>query len=258
MIKLITNNFQAHLEILMEQSFQQHFGTVLTLATAPIIPTCKFFFSPQCKLSDFFSKKELSEYETISMEKRKHEYLTGRICAKHATIKLVKKTNNAPPTISDITISNHESGRPYIEASAFLNSTDVSISHSGDFAGAVACNTSCGMDIQEHTPSLHKVLSKYRSYQEKSLLQKINSKSEETGKMAQLWCAKEAMRKAASEQRLFGFLEFVLVNVTNLEKNINLLSFLVNANDGKNMQLHCLSTDLGNTHGLAIATVTKE
>ena len=77
------------------------------------------------------SKKILTQHEQIEFESsaNKRTYLAGRWAAKEAIFKATGLTTN-------FSILNDQNGKPYVLEDATIN---VSISHDGDYAMAVAC-----------------------------------------------------------------------------------------------------------------------
>ena len=77
------------------------------------------------------AKKILTQHEYIEFESNanKRNYLAGRWAAKEAIFKATGRTTN-------FSILNDQSGKPYVLEDQKIN---VSISHDGDYAMAVAC-----------------------------------------------------------------------------------------------------------------------
>jgi len=77
------------------------------------------------------AKKILTQHEQVEFESsaNKRNYLAGRWAAKEAIFKATGRTTN-------FSILNDQSGKPYVLEDQKIN---VSISHDGDYAMAVAC-----------------------------------------------------------------------------------------------------------------------
>ena len=94
------------------------------------------------KLSDKFikrilSEKELSRYNSISNEKRKLEYISGRFAAKEAYTKVYKKFDEHL-NFTDVEVLNDNEGAPYIKSTYRSNDKIlVSISHSDSYVVAI-------------------------------------------------------------------------------------------------------------------------
>ena len=94
------------------------------------------------KLSEKFIKRilsdrELTRYNSITNEKRKLEYISGRFAAKEAYTKVYKKFDEHL-NFTDVEVLNDESGAPYIES--IYRPKDkvlVSISHSDNYVVAI-------------------------------------------------------------------------------------------------------------------------
>ena len=154
--------------------------------------------------------------EKISLAKRKREWLGGRFAAKYAAAGLLIQHGNALPP-SSLTVIADEHGRPFL-AAANKNETlpDISISHSGDLATAMAVSKGlCGIDIQKVTDRVVKVRERFCSPDEEFLLQTYFSapREKQSSALTKLWAAKEALRKAADLSSLPGFLELELTEI---------------------------------------------
>jgi phosphopantetheinyl transferase len=166
-------------------------------------------------------QNEAATLSGYKFPKRRSEYLTGRICAKIAVHELLNQTT-APSTfekLSAIQIINTENGRPVICAHTQKNTTlkmDISISHSGDYGAALAAESPCGIDLQVRQDSLLKVKEKYCSEAEYRLLETSLSETETLTRLALLWAAKEAAKKALSHWQMPGFLDLEVSELKNL------------------------------------------
>jgi phosphopantetheinyl transferase len=164
---------------------------------------------------------EAAALSNYRLPKRRSEYLTGRICAKIAVYNLINHTT-APPiheTLSAIQIINTENGRPMVCIHA-QNSTpfrrmDISISHSGDYGAALSAGSPCGIDLQLRQDSLLKVKEKYCSEAEYRLLETFLSDADTLTRLALLWAAKEAAKKALSHWQMPGFLDLEVGDLKN-------------------------------------------
>ncbi len=100
---------------------------------------------------------------------------------------------------------------------------DISISHSGDYGAALAACSPCGIDLQLRQDSLLKVKEKYCSEAEYRLLETFLSETDTLARLALLWAAKEAAKKALSHWQMPGFLDLEIGNVKRFPVTILLL-----------------------------------
>ncbi len=148
---------------------------------------------------------EQNQYITYTFKKRRLEWLCGRLACKVAVAQLLGLV-----CLQDIVVANTEHGRPFIQGLAG-HQVQVSISHSGRFAVALASVSRCGVDIQEITPSLKKVEGKFIYSGEIARLKPYTSSAAEQRGL--LWASKEALRKQVEIAPLLGFLESRLASV---------------------------------------------
>ena len=163
----------------------------------------------------WLSAEEKSRLAAFSLPKRKDEWLAGRVCAKLAIEDYL--TTHLPhrllPRRTDLSIITTDSGRPVARLDrCHLPLPEVSISHSGDMAMAVAAVTPCGVDVQKPSPALERVSSHFCSSKERCLLASIDRHSSLAARLNLLWAAKEAARKALS-CGMPGFLDLSLTVV---------------------------------------------
>lgn len=124
----------------------------------------------------WLSTEEQERYRAFGVEKRRKQYLLGRIAAKIAIKRLLSRNPEIlgiafPRHIegreTEVVILNDENGSPriagmpetlYVGAASKLwqsKKLNISISHSGDLAAAIAFagGISCGIDIEEVNPT---------------------------------------------------------------------------------------------------------
>jgi len=168
------------------------------------------------------SGREQMKMATFTSEKRKKEWLGGRIAAKHAAATLFKQSPGEQDTVVPfpaLEVIADENGRPSLtvkDIRIHADIPDISISHSAAMAAAMAAGKGlCGIDIQKVTPRLSKVQERFCRPAEKRLLQASFpwQPEKERAELAKLWAAKEALRKAANIKTLPGFLELELVAI---------------------------------------------
>ncbi len=164
-------------------------------------------------LTYWLTENEQQSLNKYTLPKRRNEWLAGRLCAKIAAARWLDTSQ--PMRYNTLEIANHESGRPYLqltEEDSTQPLPDISISHSGKYAGAICSSGYCGIDIQEPNDTLQRVLEKYCHNYESRLLEKLDSLGP-LERLNLLWSGKEAVRKTMSHKSLPGFLEINLQNV---------------------------------------------
>jgi phosphopantetheinyl transferase len=163
----------------------------------------------------FLNEPEKRQLETFTFEKRRYQWLLGRVCAKRSVLNLIDPPGE-PPRFSplDITIAVAADGRPI----AALRSTTklhplpgISISHSGRKIVALAANALCGIDIQLLTDTLFKVRDRFCSDKESTMLHEAIN--DELPQLGMLWSAKESVRKCLGEFTTIGFLAMELTRI---------------------------------------------
>ena len=166
-------------------------------------------------VSQWLTSTEIVQLNKYSFEKRRHEWLSGRICVKQAVLDLLKKHNSSvTPGALDFTIEANDTGRPFV---AFLNPADhpdeleISISHSHGKAAGMAGKGLCGIDIQLLNNTLFRVKDRYCTDIESAIMDVIPA--DELTHLGMLWVAKEAIRKCLSGIKLVGFQELKLTQV---------------------------------------------
>jgi len=165
-------------------------------------------------VSRYLSSQEQAHFSRITSDKRKRDWLGGRFAARHAAAEVLVCPEDQLQW-KDLAILPDENGRPYVAAadSSFPILPDVSISHSGDLAAAMAVSQGlCGLDIQRVTGRVIKVQERFCKPAEEKLLQTCCQ--DKTAALTMLWAAKEALRKVANSSSLPGFLELELQEVT--------------------------------------------
>lgn len=162
-------------------------------------------------LSLWFSAREREQLADYTLAKRKREWLAGRISAKLATASL--NHNTAATDYTQVEISNFPGGRPYANLHGqpcLHEKLDISISHSGTLAAALAADRYCGIDVQFLNDSLIRVQDRFCSKPEEQILLDFFGDSPWKMPLNLLWTAKEALRKAFSYQIVPGFLQLNL------------------------------------------------
>ena len=212
-------------------------------------------------VSRWLSGPEAAHLEQYSFEKRKFEWLTGRICAKQAILDLLHKdTRFRDFRAGELSINAGNTGRPVIAShlpQPLPQELDVSITHSHGKAAALAGYGLCGIDIQHLTTTLFKVKDRYCSDIEAGILDA--SGKEELAQLGMLWVAKEAVRKCLSGIRLVGFREIKLSGIEEADTFIilNFMSPLTPSSDGSAPQVSAI-THVADPFALAVCILDKE
>jgi phosphopantetheinyl transferase len=202
----------------------------------------------------WLSEQERQDYRCFNREKRNKEWLAGRICAKIALEQYFRTycQGQRVPACVEITIANSGTGRPiatWNDGKHVRQGPDISISHSGNLALAMAAQTCCGVDIQKTSSTLVRVKERFCTAPEERLLLSVAHKDDPHMHLAQLWAAKEAAKKALSISSMPGFLELVLVRIEQAGRKEPL--FIFRRHSPRNHEIIVVSTWY-QTYGLGI------
>lgn len=153
---------------------------------------------------------ELNRWTGLRQQKRRTEWLGGRLAAKWAAAALLGET---AVDWQDLAIRNEEDGRPFVATEAHAVAPFISISHSGHMAAALAANLPCGLDIQQPLAKIHTVKERFAAPEEEDTLGAAlpHHPFTETEQLTLLWAAKEAVRKMVRVSPLLGLLEIRLL-----------------------------------------------
>ena len=169
----------------------------------------------------FLTVDEQERYQRFPYRKRQSQWLAGRIAAK-AAVEKYRNKGRLPANIDwqawQVVADEH--GKPHIIPSSDshgMTVPEISLSHSGDLAIAMAAPYPCGIDIQKTTATVTRVQRRFCSADEKKVLQESSflKKQNEVTRLTLLWAAKEAVRKAVAISPLLGFKEIALHAVVN-------------------------------------------
>jgi phosphopantetheinyl transferase len=168
---------------------------------------------PSKTLSSLLTPTELEIFRGFRYDKRRQEWLGGRVAAKQAVQMMFRATRNLSLPFQDFSILPNEHGRPQItRLFPGLPTPSISISHSGGFAAALACPEGyCGVDIQLKNPTLLKVQERFASEEELAAFSPVLSLLTRLGL---LWTAKEAVKKCllADHSSFFGAIRLTSVH----------------------------------------------
>lgn len=160
-------------------------------------------------VSHYLSADELGRWTELRHEKRRTEWLGGRLAAKWAAAGLLGETT---VDWQGLVIRSEEDGRPYVATETHAVAPFISISHSGHMAAALAANLPCGLDIQQPGAKIHRVKERFASSEEEDILNaSVPTSVTETERLTMLWAAKEAVRKMVRASPLLGFMEIRLL-----------------------------------------------
>jgi len=188
--------------------WQQHFSPEARIRIGAV-PLAALADCPPDVVSRYLSAAELEQWSGFHLEKRRAEWLGGRLSAKWAAAGLLTE---AEMDWHSLVIQNEEDGRPYLAAGVRPVAPFISISHSGHLAAALAANLPCGLDIQQPGAKIHTVKKCFATSEEEDLLTAALPQSfSETKRLTLLWSAKEAVRKMARISPLLGLQEIRLL-----------------------------------------------
>lgn len=165
-------------------------------------------------LKHWLHAEELTRLAEFAHKKRNREWLGGRLCSKQALRLFLHHQTDVPflPEHQQARVASTEAGRPYfapLEGIEF-SFPELSISHSSEFATAMACRNHCGIDIQYPAENLHRVQQRFCTDDEEDLLRKSLSHLSLLLQLTLLWSGKEAVKKMLSPAGIPGFHELTL------------------------------------------------
>ncbi|MFW8601194.1 4'-phosphopantetheinyl transferase family protein [Desulfobacterota bacterium M19] len=182
------------------------------------VAACRLKISPQqADLAHrYLSPAEGMTLRRFTFPRRAAQWLAGRLCAKAAALSVISTSCPGSAAWQQIEIDNQADGRPFIASSSTCPVPDISISHSGTEAAAMAVwPFLCGLDIQE-IKSTSRLKSRFASPEEEILLLRQGTRFNQSPEamFIMLWSIKEAVRKAFPLQPLPGFLDLNIQSLT--------------------------------------------
>lgn len=144
------------------------------------------------------SESEKEKIGNISSEKRKVEFLAGRILLQTIC------PGNAE-------IAYEKSGKPLLRDS----SVKISISHSADFAAVFISEYEIGVDIERVNRKIDSVATRFLHPDEMGFIEKLHNR--QFAKIL-FWSAKEAIFKGGGEQNIL-FNKMILINPFDIEND---------------------------------------
>jgi phosphopantetheinyl transferase len=213
--------------------------------------------------AQYLAPGEIQYLRRISSEKRRREWLGGRLAAKFAAARMLGQSEYDLPW-PDLPIAVDEKGRPFLAADlAGGNAPDISISHSADLAAAMAVDKGlCGIDIQKLTTRIFKVHERFCTVGEERILHSFYRTNivTDTAVLTRLWAAKESLRKTANRNHLPGFLELELAAIKDglRCKESGAAKFIFNWPHSNTkttpvVEQHCVAVSLMADYALALA-----
>jgi 4'-phosphopantetheinyl transferase EntD len=169
----------------------------------------------------WLTPEEHQVFARFSAGKRRTEWLGGRMAAKMAMARLLARP--LPVVREQIAVLAGSDGKPLVRT-ALAAGIELSISHSGGLAAALASFFPCGLDVQLLSAVVLRVRDRFSTAAERDLLAGLLH-APEAVQLALLWAAKEALRKAISGHPLAGFGELALTGGSGAEGDRAVLSF---------------------------------
>jgi phosphopantetheinyl transferase len=170
-------------------------------------------------IQQWLHPQEQSQFQQLRHNKRRVEWLGGRICAKKALLQFLIENSTAPHILvmPQLQIMTTDSGRPFPAPESLpeqISPPNISISHSRGYAMGVAATIPCGVDIQITKDALLRIKDRFCSQDEAQLLKQTLVKTTPLEQLTLLWAAKEAIKKnAAFTGGMPGFLELELTGI---------------------------------------------
>ncbi len=182
------------------------------------VAACRLKISPQQGnlAHRYLSPAEGRILRRFTFPQRAAQWLAGRLCAKAAALSVISASSPGSPAWQQIEIDKQASGRPFIALSSAGSVPDISISHSGTQAAAMAIRPFlCGLDLQE-IKDTSRIKSRFVNPAEELIILRQGARANQSPKatFTMLWSIKEAVRKAFPLHPLPGFLDLSLQSLT--------------------------------------------
>jgi phosphopantetheinyl transferase len=177
----------------------------------PVIVSVGEVWERRALFAGSLTELEREVFERLSVDKRRKEWLAGRIAGKRA----VQKQLGLPFFAIEIRVE--ESGRPLIFVAGAKHALHLSITHSSDVAAAIASRVPIGFDLE-------RIEARDRSFEELVLTDRDRERLDGlTGPrrdewLTLLWCEKEAYAKLAGEGLRIPFSELVVPEDVAVER----------------------------------------
>ncbi|MEA3547941.1 MAG: 4'-phosphopantetheinyl transferase superfamily protein [Thermodesulfobacteriota bacterium] len=168
----------------------------------------------------YLTAREMEKFAELKHEKRKCEWLGGRIGVKGAAACLLTRQEMLENIAiwHKMIIYQDAHGKPFLQVDKdFFSGKNghISLSHSADLAVGLACTEPCGVDIQEIKNAVFRVRRHFSTEAEQSILKKMSDffERDETVMLSLLWSAKEAIKKNIALSPLLYFSEIRLNSI---------------------------------------------
>ncbi len=207
-------------------------------------------------LSIYLHPQEMKKLATLMLPKRRREWLGGRLAAKFACQLALGEIEGALRIPwPEYVVDNLPSGQPALSLNKEIGSTlpFLSISHSNGLAVAMtSLHKPCGIDVQHISSRILRVLERFCSAQEKSIIEESTINEDVVG-LNLLWAAKEAVRKVYGCSSPPGFQKIVLQSIRSYPAGK--IGMLFSVTSGKEMHSDMETFMVGTTvmEGYALA-----
>jgi len=211
-------------ELFLQVAQIQFPETTLSGVMLEISEICNLLSTEELR-RQLFSEKEMRRHSSFKLEKRRNEWLGGRICAKFAANRVWPVSTQ--PDYRGVVVINDHGGRPSLEFKGRDQACDfdISISHSGNLAVALLANDFCGVDIQQTNDTLLRVKDRFCSTNDERILCNFFNTTIGSCELNLLWSAKEAIRKALSYHQIPDFLSLNLSRIESAQKDLYTFHF---------------------------------
>jgi len=164
---------------------------------------------PPIAAADFLRPDELGRWQSFTSDKRKREWLGGRLCAYDCARRLTAQSEE-PFQTRNWWLAADENGRPCWQGNVppALRDMDISLSHGGAYALALVAPGCAGVDVEACRGKVERVAAQFCHQEEEDSLTRLMPEQDRLVRLTLLWAAKESLRKAATG--LPGFLAMSL------------------------------------------------
>ena len=164
------------------------------------------------------SKQERDYFQRFHHAKRRREWLGGRAAAKIALLR--QHDAEAMRRNSQLlTVLPDEYGRPAVTGQAAVPSRSLSISHSGEYAVALAAQgNSCGIDLQKISDKLPSLTAYFASAHELEMLNTRPEIGDYATSLTMLWAVKESVKKSVLSDKATTFAAIELKQIMLTEQ----------------------------------------
>jgi len=176
----------------LQLRYHQADGACLSLVDISQV-TAALLDQKEQTLFSWLTEEEKQYLQRFRFAKRYNEWLSGRIAAKCCLLQSSDNRHGARQP-DDFSILPDPHGQPVLSSKSTGSHPRISISHSHQYAVAIAANQACGIDIQNIGSQILKVEDRIANSTERTLAQQIFPEHIETG-LTMLWAIKEALKK---------------------------------------------------------------